>query len=69
MEQDDEVYGEETFDINEVLAATPGLSDLLVTLMQAKFNDENDALVVAEAVGSFMAAMQQGKPLRPEYLH
>lgn len=57
------------FDINEVLAATPGLSDLLVTLMQAKFNDENDALVVAEAVGSFMAAMQQGKPLRPEYLH
>lgn len=57
------------FDINEVLAATPGLSDLLVTLMQAKFNDENDALVIAEAVGSFMAAMQQGKLLRPEYLH
>lgn len=31
--------------------------------------DHKDAMVVGEAMGYFLAAVQQGKPLRPQYLH
>ena len=55
--------------VQDLIDKVPGIGDLLMTLMQAEFKDEHDALVVAEAVGSFMAAVEQGKALRPVYLH
>lgn len=55
--------------LQELMEAVPGIGDLLMTLTRTQFKNEEDAMVVGEAIGSFLAAVQQGKPLRPQYLH
>lgn len=55
--------------LQELMEKVPGIGDFLVTLNATQWESEKDALAVAEAIGSFLAAIHQGKPLRPEYLH
>lgn len=58
-----------TEEMHETITACPGLAELVTALLQTKFKDDADAALVVEAVGSFMAAVRDGKVYRPEFLH
>lgn len=55
--------------LQDLMEAVPGIGDFLMTLNQTNWESEKDAMAVAEAMSYFLAAVQQGKPLRPQYLH